>query len=119
MLGVCAGGILLVSVLMPVSFPWVLRPLAGTQGVPYELYRRIGYPRFAVSGLTLTNGSTIIRAERLEALVPSAWLRRLAFSKARTPFAQAENWELAYGHNLNPRMSVPSGTLLFSLGFLF
>lgn len=96
-LSLIAGGLLFFLVAMPVWFPWVLRPLARSQGFGYAHYTRAGYSGFLVSTLTLTNGSTIVRAGRVEGLLPLGWVWRLAFAKQPPPFLRVWDWEYMSG----------------------
>ena len=94
-LGIAVGGPLLLWVFLPVWFPWVLNPVAGSRGIHYERYTREGYSRFRVTNLTLTNSTTLLRVERAELVVPSVWLWRLAFSRAQTAscFVTVDRWQ--------------------------
>jgi translocation and assembly module TamB len=94
-LGLAVGGLILLWVFFPVWFPWILKPVAGSRGIHYERYTREGYSRFRVTNLTFTNSTTRLRAERAELVVPSVWLWRLAFSRARTAncFVAVDRWQ--------------------------
>ncbi len=105
-LGVVAGGLCLLLVSLPLWFPWVLRPLARWQGASFGIYEREGYRRFALTDLRFTNDTTSLRAQRVEAFVPSVWLwKAYRGSKfqgtnaaqagtVRETFAKVQNWEL-------------------------
>src|SRR5438067_8448522 len=66
---------------LPLWFPWVLPLVARKQGVQYRHYERLGYRSFALHGVTFTNRTVTIRAERLEGLVPSIWLWRCVWKR--------------------------------------
>lgn len=87
-------GVTVVWFALPVWFPWALRPLAARVGARFSGYERVGYGRFGLDNLTLTNESTIIHVGRAEALVPSVWLWALATTAnpAATRFLKLDNW---------------------------
>ena len=91
--GVLLGIVIVALAALPIWFPWILRPVAAHYAVSYRSYDRVGYERFALGGVTFTNRSVGVRAERVELFIPTAWLFRLQ-SNGRA-FATAENWELA------------------------
>lgn len=62
---------------MPLWFPWVLGPLTRSQGIHFQSYERMGYGRFALHDVNLTNKNLTLNAGRVEAFVPHAWLWRL------------------------------------------
>ncbi|HZR20394.1 MAG TPA: hypothetical protein VFE51_24140, partial [Verrucomicrobiae bacterium] len=92
------GIILLISVAFWFSFPWwfprVLGPLARRAGAYFSSYERVGYSRFRIQDLTLTNESLIVRAGRVEAFVPTVWLWKLAVARDSTPspFVVLNDW---------------------------
>src|SRR6266487_3476296 len=73
-LGLGLAGLLAAWALLPVWFPWVLRPFAQGQGIRYVRYERQGYRRFALRGITFTNQDVTVRAEGVEAWTPGVWL---------------------------------------------
>jgi len=107
--GVLLGIAIVALAALPIWFPWILRPIANHYGVSYRSFERVGYERFALSGVTFTNQSVGVRAERVELFVPTAWLFRLQL-KGRT-FAVGENWELGVRPQQTPtrrERSVPA-----------
>src|SRR5215470_17914615 len=73
---------------LPLWFPWISRPVAKIWGVRYSTYERHGYERFVLEQVTFTNQDGKFGAERIEAVVPTVWLWRLAVprhAKAWTP----------------------------------
>lgn len=93
--GGCAAAIILLLVSLPIWFPWVLRPLAARQGIHYSTYELVSYSRFALEHVQLTNQTSRITASRIESLLPTAWLWRLAADGGhdRVPFARADHWQ--------------------------
>src|SRR6185369_12459874 len=55
---------------------------------------RVGYSRFSVSDLTFTNGDIHLRAQKLEAVIPSLWVLNLKSTNATRPFATIDGWTL-------------------------
>jgi hypothetical protein len=87
---------------LPVWFPWVLRPLAASQGTHYTSYTREGYSHFKLTGVTLTNRTATVSADTVAGLVPSSWLWKLAqgTNSAPEPFIVINGWQF---------VSIPSG----------
>src|ERR1017187_8197661 len=81
---------------LPLWFPWVISPAAARVGVHYSRYERDGYGRFALRNVSFTNQTVKFQADRVEAVVPSVWLWRLAFPKgtAQPPFLRVLDWSL-------------------------
>jgi translocation and assembly module TamB len=94
--------VIVVWLALPVWFPWVLRPLAATQGAHYASYTREGYSHFRLTGVTLTNRTARVSVNTLEGLVPSMWLWKLVqgTNSAPEPFAVINGWQF---------VSIPSG----------
>ena len=88
-------GVAVVWLSLPVWLPWALRPLAARVGARFSACERLGYSRFALDNLALTNQSVVIHARRIEAFVPSVWLWKLAASAhaAGSPFLQLDHWD--------------------------
>jgi translocation and assembly module TamB len=80
---------------LPIWFPWILRPIAKHYGFSYRSYERVSYGRFAVAEVTYTNRNIRVRAQRIELLLPTTWLFRLASHGGKETFVAGENWELA------------------------
>ena len=99
-MGLIIGGLLLLWFALPLWFPWILRPLATKENVHYTRYERLGYANFAIHGLSFTNQDIRLKAERIETVVPSVWLWRLARKDFGQTFFAATDWELE---------SLPSG----------
>lgn len=93
-LGIFFGALLVLCLSVPLWFPWLLGPLAGRQGVRYDRYEREGYRRFALYEASYTNKNIRFRADRIEALTPSAWLWRTASGKGAGPWVRVEGWTL-------------------------
>jgi translocation and assembly module TamB len=79
---------------LPIWFPWILRPIANHYGLSYGSYQRVSYTRFALEEATFTNRSIQVRAQRVELLLPTAWLFRLASHSTGQTFATGANWEV-------------------------
>jgi translocation and assembly module TamB len=75
--GVALGLAMAIWFSMPLWFPWVLGPLTRSQGIHFKQYERIGYGRFALHEVSLTNKNLTLNAGSFEAFVPHAWLWRL------------------------------------------
>src|SRR5215831_13232905 len=97
-LGSALAGCLLLLLALPVWFPWLLRPLSARQDASYSRYERIGAGRFAVYDFSVTNDGVRLRAQRLEAFLPTAWLWRAKMHSrtARSPFIDLQGWQLEF-----------------------
>lgn len=71
-----AVGIVLL-VLLPLWFPWVLTPVISRYGVRFADYDRIGWTRFALTSVRGDWNETRLDAQRIEAVLPTTWLWRL------------------------------------------
>jgi translocation and assembly module TamB len=85
---------IVVLVALPVWFPWILRPIANHNGLSYKSYQRVSYGRFALAEVSFTNQNIRVRAQRVELLLPPAWVYGLSHGGAET-FATGDNWQLA------------------------
>lgn len=86
------AGLLLAVLALPLWFPWILRPAATRLGATYTAYERQGYGRFQLSNVVFTNEGARIRAERVIAPAPAAWLWRLV-SGSTDEFVRVESWQ--------------------------
>ena len=61
-------------VLMPVWFPWVLKPVLQRYGLRFRQYERAGYTRFVVNDLIGEWKNTRLEANRVECVLPTEWV---------------------------------------------
>jgi translocation and assembly module TamB len=92
-LGGSIAGMALLLVLFPLWFPWILPPLAGSKGVHYTRYQRLGYNRLTLDGVSFTNPTCRIHAAHFEAFVPTVWLWNLVMANNQEPFVRVEEWQ--------------------------
>ena len=103
-LGFLLAGFAMLWLSLPLWFAWILRPLAAKAGARFSQVQRLGYGRFALQNLEVTNPAVTVRATRLTALVPSVWLWKLCTrTQGSTPYLRLENWdcELLPSRNTN------------------
>lgn len=94
-LAVVLAGLALLLVTLPLWFPWVLRPIARSNGATYSGYAREGYHSFSVSDVTYTDTAVVFTAKRLRVLLPSTWAwRLLRHSHSGEAFAAGEQCSL-------------------------
>ncbi len=79
-------------VALPLWWPWALKPAGKTFGLTYSRYDRIGYSGFRLTDASITNNSSRIRAERIEAFVPTAWLWKVITGETNVPFVNVQGW---------------------------
>jgi len=84
-LGSILGGMVIFLGALPVWFPWVLGSVLEHQGIRYRNYERQGFSRFSIQDVGWTNNRIRLKIERLEALLPTAWLLELANPTPRQP----------------------------------
>ena len=94
-------GSLLILLALPLWFPWAFHPLAQRLGIQYVKYERLGYTRFVLLDATLTAPSTLLRAERVEAFVPTAWLWHHFVDRGPLTCLNAKNWTLEISGSTN------------------
>src|SRR3569833_2966357 len=80
-------------VALPLWFPWALRPVAKRFGASYANYQRLGYQRFQISNVTLTNGPSEVQAAQVTGFVPTAWLWRHLTGERGEQFAIVHSWK--------------------------
>ena len=78
---------------LPIWFPWVLRPIAKRHGATYTDYHRVGYARFQLSDLTVTNSSIHLHVQEVSAFVPSVWLWRHLTGEGDEKFIDVRSWK--------------------------
>lgn len=69
-------GLLVVVLLLPWWLPAALRALGGRHGVTFQDYERIGYARFALSGVEVDQPAVRVRISRVEMDTPLVWAWR-------------------------------------------
>jgi translocation and assembly module TamB len=84
LLWLSAVGILLLA-LLPVWFPWVLKPVASRYGLGFADYDRIGWTRFALTGVHGAWGGTRLEVQRVESVLPTTWLWRRLNDRTNVP----------------------------------
>lgn len=113
LLGLMVAGLLLL-VLMPVWFPWVLAPVAGRFGLGFAEYDRLGWTRFALTGVRGEWSGTQLTAERIDSFLPTTWLwRRWASTSNDLPLVSVMEAHLRITiteTNPNPAAAKPSGS---------
>lgn len=67
---------LLLLVFLPVWLPWGLTPIASYYGLRFIAYDRIGWTRFALTGVHGAWGGTRLEVQRVESVLPTMWLWR-------------------------------------------
>ena len=90
--GLALGAALLMAAL-PLWFPWVLRPVAGSFQVQFDRYERLGYSQLVVHDVAYEKKRTQFAAERATLLQPTAWLWAMA-TGAKEPYANITNWRV-------------------------
>ena len=71
--------------LLPVWFPWALKPLLNHYGLDYAHYRRIGYLRFALDDVTGSWESASLKLKEVKGDLPAAWLWKKYTRTAKGP----------------------------------
>ena len=73
----CVTAFLLAAAALPWWLGSAVRRIGGTRGLKFERYERIGYSRFALTGVEYRNGATHVTAARVEADTPlvAVWRR--------------------------------------------
>ena len=55
-------------------FPWVLTPIAGYYGLGFTDYDRMGWTRFALTGVHGAWDGTRLEVQRVVSVLPTTWL---------------------------------------------
>jgi translocation and assembly module TamB len=106
--GLTLAGLAICWFSLPLWFPWVLRPAARKAGLVYSRYEREGYSRFVLHNISYTDRSARVRAERLTALVPSAWLWGRVTGARSSATLSAQGWSFESLPSNQPDESVYS-----------
>ncbi len=69
-----ASVVVLLLVLLPLWFPWMLTPIAARYGLRFSAYDRIGWTRFALNDVQAAWDGGRLEAQRIEAGLPATWL---------------------------------------------
>lgn len=95
-LGGSVLGLAALVLLLPVWFPWVLRPLARHNGATFSRYARLGYGFFELEDFNYADSSAKIHAARVRAQTPNAWVWHRFFVRGNTalPFIEVEDWRV-------------------------
>ena len=109
------GAAFIIAVLLlPLWFPWILRPLASGNQVQYSSYRRDGYARFVLENVTFTNQNIRVHARQVEALTPGTLLWRRIFHEEspRQNVLRVTDWNLTFlaGAKAAKSTGAPSST---------
>lgn len=91
--------LLIISVSLPVWFPWVLKPMAARRGITFAQYERMGWGKFVLHGLQGTIRGTAFKARRIEARLPISWYWQVQHPvrAPAAPIVTVEGWELNLG----------------------
>ncbi|MEO8428405.1 MAG: translocation/assembly module TamB domain-containing protein [Verrucomicrobiota bacterium] len=79
-----AVGIVLLA-LLPLWFPWLLTPVASRYGLGFADYDRIGWTRFALTGVHGAWDGTRLEVKRVECVLPPTWLWRRFDDRTNDP----------------------------------
>ena len=89
-------------VALPLWFPWVGRAISARFGVRYAAYHRAGYGQFVLQEVTFTNAAVRFQAQKVESVIPTAWLWRRWRGQDSVTFLRVENWKLNVVEHKNP-----------------
>jgi translocation and assembly module TamB len=93
--------------LLPLWFPWVLKPALNRSGLRSQDYERISYGRFALRNVTGAWKRTRFEAARIDAALPIGWAWRwLTDGTSGPPLVNITDWRL----NTERRMTAASTT---------
>jgi len=99
--------VVLVIAALPLWFPWALRPIAKRYGAAYTAYQRVGYQRFHLSGLTVTNGATELQAREVTTFVPTVWLWKHLAGETNENFLDVQSWQYATAKTSSSHSNAP------------
>lgn len=92
--------------LLPVWFPWVLKPIVKRYGLDFTHYERTGYTRFTLEGVTGKWKETRLHAKHVECVLPTAWVWKKFIANTNESFyLTLENAELAIGSKVETEKS--------------
>ena len=77
--------VVLVFALLPVWFPWVLKPVLSRFHLRITNYHRTGYTRFTLGGVTGEWNNSRLNVGRIESILPNAWLWRKFTERTKGP----------------------------------
>jgi len=90
-----AGALVLLALIYPVWFPWVLKPVVARIGIRFADCERYGYSGFGFSDIRWDNGALGIHAEQVRLQSPHRLLwQRLTRGTAAEPQALIRDWQL-------------------------
>lgn len=87
------GLVVLTVVMLPIWFPWALRPALRHFGFRFVSYERLGYSRFAIVETTFTRDASQFRAARIEGFVPTVWLWHRQFRHTNELYLHLSDWQ--------------------------
>ena len=76
---------LILLVLMPVWFPWLLQLVLNRYGLRFDGYDRMGWTRFTLTGVHGEWSGTKLEAEHVESVLPTTWLWRRFNDRTNNP----------------------------------
>ncbi len=83
--------------LLPVWFPWVLKPVMHHYGLDFAHYDRLGWSRFALDGVAGSWENTSLDAKRIECVLPATWLWEKTVGRTNEPpFLSLRNVKLVF-----------------------
>src|SRR5438105_3602971 len=92
-------GIAFIALVLPVWFPWVLRPVLARLGFRFDACERVGYTRFALTNVRGDFQNGRFQAERIVGLLPPEWVwRRYSRNSGEEPFLTAAHWTVHLEH---------------------
>lgn len=92
--GLCLLGVF-VGFLLPVWFPWLLKPVLAHYGMRFAAYERQGHTRFALEGLRGEWPDVSLEVKRIESVLPTLWLwRRFQSDAGEAAWLIASDWRV-------------------------
>src|SRR4051812_7491184 len=84
---------LIAGAVLPLWFPWILRPIAKRFGATYTRYERDGYGRFQLHHVSFTNDAGHFEAEKIQVLNPAEWIWKCFLDPHSESFVEAASWK--------------------------
>src|SRR4051812_1314174 len=87
--------LIVVLILLPVWFPWVLRPVLNHYGFGFGDHERAGLSRFTLRNVTARWGKTQLKVDQFNCVLPSTWVWKKASDRTNAaPFFILSGGEL-------------------------
>src|SRR5687767_15119632 len=87
--------LILLTIALPLWFPWVLRPVLEKYNVQFSEFKRDGYTRLLLEDVKFSTKNAEFQARKIELMQPTSWLwTRYVGGDRKVDYGHVTSWRL-------------------------